>query len=290
MSIAAATVALSGSAARAAPVTRWRGRALGAAASMQLTGVTAAEAQGVFRAVELEIARLERIFSLHQPHSQIVRLNRTGMLRDPAPDMLELLSLSDGLHRASQGAFDPTIQPLWQAHATADGRDIAADLLAQCGWHRLRFDAREVRFERGGALTLNGIAQGYVTDRVAALLRARGLSDVLIDMGEIAAIGQKPWQVGIALPDRSLVNRITLRDRAVATSAPMGTVLSPGAGLGHILDPRDPAARPPHRLISVSAGSAAVADGLSTALCLLPRDQLVNCIASYPDATIETLI
>ncbi len=268
----------------------WQGRALGAAASMQLTGLEADKAQGIFRTVEREIARLERIFSLHHPQSQIVRLNRAGMLRSPAPELLEVLSLSGGLHRASEGAFDPTIQPVWQGFATATGQDIAPDLLAQPGWHRLRFDAEEIRIEQGGALTLNGIAQGYITDRIAALLRSKGLSDVLIDMGEIAAIGSKPWQVGIALPDQSLVNRITLSDRALATSAPMGTVLSPAAGLGHIIDPRDPMAPPRYQLVSVSANTAAVADGLSTALCLLPRDKMVGCLTSYPDATIETLI
>lgn len=226
MSITAAAIAVAGNPADAAPVTHWRGRALGAAASMQLTGLAPDKAQGIFRMVELEIARLERIFSLHQPHSQIVRLNTTGLLRRPAPEMLEVLSLSDTLHRASEGAFDPTIQPVWQAVATAGIDGTTPDILSKCGWHRLRFDASAIRLERSGALTLNGIAQGYVTDRISSLLRAKGLSDVLIDMGEIAAIGPKPWQVGIALPDQSLVNRITLRERALATSAPMGTVLS----------------------------------------------------------------
>ena len=37
-------------------------------------------------------------------------------------------------------------------------------------------------------LTLNGIAQGYVTDRVVGILRAEGIDTRLVDMGEAA-----PW-------------------------------------------------------------------------------------------------
>ena len=296
MTIAAASAMVAGGAAEAAPVTHWQGRALGAPASMQLTGLDPAEAQGIFRAVERELARLERIFSLYRPHSQISQLNRAGLLRAPAPELLEVLSLCDGLNRASNRAFDPTIQPLWQAHAAATeaGRSLSpaegAALTARCGWHRLSYGPDEIGLPAGGALTLNGVAQGYITDRIAALLRARGLRDVLIDMGEIAAIGDKPWQVGIALPDGRVVERIALHERALATSAPMGTVLSPLAGLGHILDPRDPAAQVSHRLVTVSGPSAAVADGLSTALCLMQADEMASCLAHYPDATLETLI
>ena len=54
------------------------------------------------------------------------------------------------------------------------------------------------------AVTLNGIAQGYITDRVADLLRAEGLEKVMIDLGEIRTLGDhpegRPWRVGLANP------------------------------------------------------------------------------------------
>lgn len=264
---------------------------------MQLSGLSDRAAIKVFRAVEHEIARLERIFSLYLPHSQIRQLNTTGQLRAPAPEFIELLDLCAGLHAASGGAFDPTIQPLWQALARAEaGRQTIdrreyREIAARCGWQNLRFDSRNVTLSNAGALTLNGIAQGFITDRIAMLLRARGLSDILIDMGEIAAIGPKSWQVGIALPDHHITRRISLSDRAIASSAPAATLLSPEKGLGHILDPRSATPRkPPHRLVSVSAPSAALADGLSTSLCLLKSDEMTACLSHYPDANLELLI
>ena len=92
------------------------------------------------------------------------------------------------------------------------------------------------------------------------------------------------------MPDGTLVHRIKLSDRALATSAPEGTLLDRETGIGHILDPRLRAAPPAHRLVSVSAQQAAIADGLSTAGCLLNEAELKQAIAAFPQARLETLI
>ena len=52
-------------------------------------------------------------------------------------------------------------------------------------------EERVALVRRGAAITLNGIAQGYATDRVVDVLRARGLSTTLVNMGEIRAIGAR---------------------------------------------------------------------------------------------------
>ena len=44
--------------------------------------------------------------------------------------------------------------------------------------------------------------------------------------------------------------------------------------------------RPDH-VVSVSAPSAAVADGISTALCALPKSQIDAVIGSFPEARVE---
>lgn len=285
LTIAAACAALP---AGAAPVTaRWRGRALGAGVSMQLAGLTEGEAAPIFAEVTQELDRLEGIFSLYRTDSEITRLNRDGVLRAPSPELLQVLSLADRLHHATGGVFDPTVQPLWLA--LANGQDVE-EARARIGWTGLRFDAAAACFDDPGmAITLNGIAQGAVTDRIAALLRARGLHDVLIDMGEIAALGRRadgaPWSVGIADPAGRIVRRMTLSDRALATSAPRGTLLNAATGQGHILNPAGGA--PLRALVSVSAPTAAVADGLSTALCLLPPERGANALAHFPPARLE---
>ena len=303
LTISAAAVALSGAAgATAAPtVSRWHGRALGAAASMTLVGIAKSPAQAVFAAVENEIARLETIFSLHHPGSALNRLNERGGLSNPPAELLELIGLSGTVHRASGGAFDPTIQPLWLllAASAAEGRAPRATELAEAsrlsGWHHLRSDTQAITFARRGmAMTLNGIAQGFIADRVAALLRARGLTDVLIDTGEIAALGRRPdgtpWRAGIAAPDGRIVREVRLGERALATSAPLGTLLDRSGRIGHILDPRSGRPSNQWQLVSVSAKSAALADGLSTAFCLMARAEIEEALKRFPDASLEVLV
>ena len=45
-------------------------------------------------------------------------------------------------------------------------------------------------------LTFNGIAQGFCADQVAALLRGEGFDKVLVNTGEISALGQNSEQSG----------------------------------------------------------------------------------------------
>lgn len=286
-----AAAALVASPARAAEVQRWSGRALGASASMLLSGLAGAPAQAVFAAVEAELARLDAIFSLHRDGSEIMRLNRSGRLPNPSADLRRVLDLSGRLHAATGGRFDPTVQPVWLA--LAEGRDPAA-ALASVGWKHLRIAPDRIGFARPGmAITLNGIAQGHVTDRIAALLRARGLTDLVIDMGEIAALGVRPdgrgWQAGIARPDGALVRRVILRDRALATSAAAGTPIGPDGATGHIVSPQTARPAPLARMAAVSAAAAAVADGLSTALCLMEPLEAGQAVAAFPGARIEWL-
>lgn len=268
---------------------------------MTLVGLREADAGDVFAAVQAEIDRLERLFSLYRRDSLLVRLNAEGRLTAPPGEFLELLALSDRLQRTTGGAFDPTIQPLWLLHAAAaseNRRPTAGDVAAAralCGWRHLDVSRRAVRFTRPGmALTFNGIAQGYIADRVAALLRGLGLRDVLVDMGEIAALGRRPdgtpWRAGISLPEGRMVREIRLGERCLATSAPLGTLLDPSGRVGHILDPRSGQPGGRWRLVSVAAGRAALADGLSTACCLLSRDAVTATLGAHPGTSLEALL
>jgi thiamine biosynthesis lipoprotein len=177
--------------------------------------------------------------------------------------LLQVLSVAGAVHAASGGHFDPTVQPLWQA--LAEGHD-PGKAQEKVGWQRLRFDTDRVELD--GALTLNGIAQGFATDAVIKVLRRHGMGRGLVEIGEIAAQGG-PWTIGIADPDHGVVLSRSLTDAAMATSSPYALRLGTH---GHILHPRGHA--PKWSTLCVEADSAAVADGLSTALCFMDADAL----------------
>jgi len=269
----------------ASPATshRWRGVVLGASASLVLVHEDPVEARRIIAACLAEIARLERIFSLYRNDTALVRLNRDGALDAPPADLLRLLSLARRIHQASGGAFDPTVQPLWRlyaehfAQANADPAGPSSDAIAAArrhvGFDQVALVPGRITLGRPGmALTLNGVAQGYIADRVAALMRSRGVADTLIDMGELRALGRhgsgRPWRAGIADPRQPgrTVASFDLNEGALATSGDYGTRFDRAGRFTHILDPRSGCPARHHRSVSVAAGSAALADALSTGM------------------------
>lgn len=279
----------------APPKTRlWSGQALGARASIRLAHP---DAQAISGRVLAEIDRLEDILSLYREDSALMRLNRDGALDAPPFELLECLSLAGAVHGASGGRFDPTVQPLWALwaeSAVAGGQPSATGIEARraaVGWDGVALDSGRITLRPGAALTLNGIGQGYVADRVAALLTAEGLSDILIDTGEFRALGGRPgggaWQVTLAAG-----GRVGLSGRALATSSPLGTTFDQAGHDGHIIDPatgRPSAAT--WREVSVSAPSAALADALSTAACMMSdREQVEAMVAQFPGARVEAVV
>lgn len=289
LAICASAIALP-NASTAAPIYTWQGVALGAKATLRLAHPNA---KAISARVANEISRLEDIFSLYRPDSQLVQLNRSGVLKGPSFELLECLSLARAVHAASGGRFDPTVQPLWTVYAAGGRADQTALDKARglIGWNRVGFDTTTVTLEAGMSLTLNGIAQGYIADRVAEMLSAEGLSNILINTGEFRAVGVQPdgraWPVKLAAG-----GQVPLASRALATSAPLGSVFDKGAEMGHILDPRT--GRPSRNIwreISISAKSAALADALSTTACLFEtRAKIDACVAKFQDARVEAAI
>lgn len=269
----------------------WTGQALGARASIRIEHP---DGEAIAARVRAEIDRLENILSLYRPDSAVARLNRLGSLAEPPFELLECLSLAGAVNRASGGRFDPTVQPLWALWAEAAARGARPDAqairaaTARVGWQRIEFDATMIALNPGMALTLNGIGQGYVADRVAALLEAEGLTDILIDTGELRALGGRPqggdWPVRLETG-----GRLGLRQRALATSSPLGTTFDRDGKDGHILDPATGIpVQAKWRAVSVSAPSAAIADALATAACLMvDAKSLEEMINGFSGARLE---
>lgn len=279
------------------PGARWQGIALGAHADLRLTGLPAREAEDLLASARAEIERLELIFSLNRPESALVRLNAAGVLEHPAPELLELCSLVSGLHEASAGKFDPSVQALWAAYANAGGAlhgDALKTAQMATGWTKVDISPEKIQLVPGAALTFNGIAQGFITDKIVALLTAQGLETGLISVGEIAAVGLSPdgdgWRIGLAeFEDGVAESSVRLRDEAVATSSPRGTMIGSGE-TGHILDPvSGMPASPNWKRVSVMHHSAAIADGLSTAAVLTEPSLLHALIAAYPGARVDAV-
>jgi FAD:protein FMN transferase len=227
-------------------------------------------------------AEIESLMSLYRADSQVSVLNATGRLEDPHPHLLRVLRTSQALSARTGGAFDVTVQPLWEPSFRGTDRTQA---LRKVGWQHLVLDQREVRLQRPGmAITLNGIAQGYATDVALAALRSRGIRHALVDIGELRNEGHgerdAPWRVGIEDPRReaAMIAAVAMDGRGVATSADNATRFGnpPSSSYQsfsdhHIWNPAN--GRSPQELASVTvfAPDAMLADGLSTAIMVLGK-------------------
>ena len=281
------------------PVRTWRGVALGADSVLQLAHPDPAEADRLIALCLEEVARLERVFSLYRTDSALARLNRDGVLDAPPADLVRLLSEAAAFSRRTDGAFDPTVQPLWQlyaGHFARPGADPAGPPEAVLRAARELVDHRKLRVEpgrvafagRGMAVTLNGIAQGYVTDRVSERLRAEGMTDVLVDLGEIRALGHhpsgRPWSVGLADPlvDGRSAGTLEIADRAVATSGGYGTPFDSAGRFTHLFDPATGGCAREWLAVTVLAPDATTADALSTALSVVPEARAAVLLDRFP--------
>ncbi len=245
-----------------------RFRALGAEATLTVIG-DKQSAETALRACRAEIAAVERVFSLWNADSELARLNEAGRIAAPDPRFIELATHARAISAATGGAFDPTVQVLWQA--LAKGEDPAGKR-PLVGWRGLSVKRTGIAFDRPGmAATFNGIAQGYAADRVAWVLATHGFRASLVDLGEFRAVGPhpaRPWRIGIRDPnDGGLATTLEIDREAVATSEPAGTRI---AKHPHIFDPLSREGEG-WRSVTVLAPQAWRADALSTAIAASPQ-------------------
>jgi len=268
----------------------WRGVALGADASLQIHHPDPIAADRLIELCVAEVARLEKIFSLYRQNSAICRLNRDGFLDGPPIELVQLLGQSHQFSRISGGMFDATVQPLWDLYASHFANPKADPAgppstalkatLKRVSFEAIELDADRISFARPQmAITLNGIAQGYITDCVVDLLRSHGVNHTLVDMGELRAIGCRPtggpWIVGLEDPTRQgeVAERLTIDNLAVATSGGYGTPIDPLGRFNHIFDPTNGRTSWRYLSVSVVAPLAVTADALSTAFSLIPLER-----------------
>ena len=235
-----------------------------------------------------DIRHLEGLMSLFRPDSQIQQLNRDGMLRHPHADVLEVLRIAQKVSQQSQGVFDVTVQPLWQLFEAARVRGElphAADVTAaraHIGWQRMAISADSITLAPGMGVTLNGIAQGYIADRVRARLLQHVVAHALVDTGEFAPLGLpeagRDWTLGLAHPRHAdaVLGRLAMRGLCMATSADDQCAFSADHQHHHIFDPRTGYSPPDIASVTVLAPSCVMADALTKVIFMAGFDRAMT--------------
>lgn len=243
-------------------------------------------------------------------------LSRARAADGPIPVSAETAMVVEAaltLARDTGGAFDPTVEPLmelWGFRGTprttlpTDAEIEAAR--AQVGWDRVSVEVRDGQayLDTGGtALDVSAIAKGHAVDRVSLALSELQLPNHMVEIGgevRVQGHGQSAhyWAIGVDLPEpgrgpgTELVESMIVTNLAVATSGNYRNFFEiEGTTVHHTMDPRT--GRPaPVRVASatVVAPDCRTADGIATALMVLPPDEGIAFVEARPDVNAMLLL
>jgi FAD:protein FMN transferase len=270
---------------------QWRERAmvgLGTTLSLRAGHASAERADAGLDAAVKAIQHVEQHMSLFNPASSLCRLNREGVLLHPDPDLVKLLTFASSISQRSLGAFDITVQPIWNAWQNAKSLNrlptsIELELARRkTGWHNLDISDTKIRFLKPDmALTLNGIAQGYASDLAREALRLHGIEHALIDTGEWSTMGRsddsRPWLLGLENPRLagSIIAKIVSDGCAVATSSDAHCSFSSDLKHHHIFDPKTGYSPNNTASVTVLAPTCTLADALTKVMFMAVPHQAV---------------
>jgi thiamine biosynthesis lipoprotein len=276
-----------------APSFRRAGIAFDTSVGLTVVGLEEREAQGALDAGFGEIRRLERVAGLSTPGSDIRKLNATGRLEKPDPALLDMLSVAQDMHGATEGAFDVTVQPLWIFYDSFARRgawpteDEAAEARSLIGQRHVRFDADAIVFERPGmGVTLNSLTHGYAADRVAKVLAERGVRQAFVDTGEMEVLGRnaknRDWTTALKHPRvaDAMLGTAPLTG-CMATAGDYAYTWSEDFSRHHILDPRTGYSPASFACVSVIAEKAVLADALSTAVSVVGPEEGLKLLKRF---------
>jgi thiamine biosynthesis lipoprotein len=273
--------------------------------SLQVTLWTA-DAQGAppaFDAVFAEFDRLDRLMSVWKEGSDVQRLNAAAGLR-PVPvsaETIEVLTTARQVSEWTGGKFDVTfgaLSGLWKFDQDQDDsippRAAVEARLPDVDYTALDIDAaRRTAFLRraGMRVHLGGIGKGHAIDRAAAILRARGFKDFMIQSGGDLFVsgrrGDRSWRVGIRDPRGPADRSFAALDLTNATFSTSGDYerffLRDGRRYHHILDPDLGQPARGCRSVTIVAGTATMADGLSTGVFILGPEAGMALVERLPD-------
>ena len=245
-----------------------------------------------------EVRRIENEISDWIPTTPISEVSRNAGIK-PVKVPVEVFELVERAIKVSQitsGAFDisyASMDRIWKFDGSMKEMPTPEAIkksVEKIGYKNIILDKKEQTIflkTEGMKLGLGGIGQGYIADKIKALLLSKGCSSGLVNVsGDIFAWGKqpdgKPWTVGIVNPmnKNKIIATFPLENSAVETSGSYEKfVVFDGKRYSHIIDPRT--GYPAMGVVSVSvfAKQTEIADALATGIFVLGVDvglDLVN--------------
>lgn len=222
------------------------------------------------------IADIEDVLSDYRVDSEVVQLREApiGVWIKVSDDLNQTLCIAESVREWTGGAFDVRCgraTQLWR-HTRSLGQSPAALPPAQMA--TLEMDRTNTRIrlhEPMPWLDFGGIGKGWAADEAMHVLAQHGVSRAMVDIGGDIALGAAPpghdgWRIQRSGTSQGWV----LADCGVATSGDREQHIDGPEGFwSHLWDPRSGLWVGRHPDVTIIAPTAALADALASAACVM---------------------
>lgn len=241
---------------------------------------------------EAEIKRIDAMLSTGSEDSEISRLNKAKK-GEVSEETFGLIKRAKEIGLDTGRVFDISVYPVMQAWGFTDknyrvpGKEELTDLLKSIDVSKVTLDeeTHSVGFDGDMAIDLGGIAKGYTSDRIMAIMKDYGVEHALINLGgNVQVLGKKTdgsdWRVAIADPENqeNYVGGVSVSDKAVITSGGYQRYFEKdGERYFHIIDLSDGfPARNGIISATIVSDDGTLADALSTSLFIMGPEKAAD--------------
>ena len=257
-------------------------------------------------AIQAALEAFDRSLSMFNPYSVLSAINAN---RDTTTDAAfeQMWAEAERVYTLSNGAFDITVAPLVKAFGFGRKSDQYSAISSQTidslrefvGFEKVRLENhRVVKSDPRVQIDGGAVAKGQACDMIAAVLRDKGCTNYLVDIGgEIVARGVndkgQAWHIGITKPNlnnegaqEDLQEILAVSDICMATSGNYRNYYyADGERRSHTIDPRT-GYPVQHSLLSATVVSSTCmrADALATACMVLGAEEAIEMIDRAEDA------
>lgn len=223
--------------------------------------------------------RLNRVFSLHDPESDLSRFNRDRNA-SVSPEFHQVLQRYPYWTLVTRGALHPATEPLHQLWRDAERRNqLPRPDELQAARSRIEDPMGNPDFN------LNSIAKGFILQQAAESTRRISPDGGYLNLGGDCCVwGRRPFAVGITDPfapsDNAMpMTAVCLSNGSLATSGGYLRGYSvQGRHYSHLIDPRTGWPAEVVAQATVAAADSPTANALATALCLMAPDDGLDLI------------
>ena len=252
------------------------------------------------------LLRCHKLYDIYHEYEGMVNLctlnRRAGEEMTVEPEIIALLEAGREICGKSDGRTDITLGAMlsiWHGareagianplHARLPDKESLQEAVAHRGFDRIEInpEKRTVKFlDPELKLDVGALAKGFAVEQAG---KAAAPGYLISVGGNVYATGPKadgsPWTVGIQDPDGdggTYLHRVSIKKGAVVTSGDYQRYfIADGKKYHHIIDPETCLPGEKWRAVTVISQDSGLADGLSTSLFLLSREEGQKLLEEY---------